>query len=116
MTSWSSARRVYAFSVWSKSFHFRVHRLDQIEFPATLPFLELLLAGDRFSDVRVAFIPDERGNAIFAGECRADAVAVFDGASITQAHLNSSAAKKRKGRRRDPFSHCRHRQLQSVLV
>ena len=46
----------------------RVGRLDEIDFPRTVPVLQLLLAGDRRKHVPVHFEPDQPFDAVTRGE------------------------------------------------
>jgi hypothetical protein len=46
----------------------RIEPFDQLEFRPSLPFLQLLLPRDRFPDIAVVFVPDERLDAVFRGE------------------------------------------------
>ena len=55
----------------------RVCRLDQLNLPPALPVLDLLLARDRGVHRRGEFEPDERFDAIAAGEAAETAVAVL---------------------------------------
>jgi hypothetical protein len=43
----------------------------------SLPFLQLLFPRDRVPDIAVMLVPDERLDAVFRGELRADPVAML---------------------------------------
>ena len=55
---------------------FRIHGFDQIDFPLTVPFLELLFAGNGVNNPVVDFVIDKLCHAIFSREGPAAAIAM----------------------------------------
>lgn len=75
-SSWRAPAVISAVKRLEQVIPARIALLDQPQFPAPLPFLERLLAGDGVADIGIRFDVDQPRHAIFFGKSRTPAVSM----------------------------------------